>query len=259
MARTLKPGVYQITNLKNGKSYVGSSTINVHQRYNDHKSQLKTGIHPNIHLQRSYNKHGLEVFSFQVLEYCTNVLEREQFYMDALKPEYNIEVIAGNSAGTKRSEETCLKISKSKLGNKNRTGMKKTEEEIEAIRNTLKAGYRSGRISHPMEGKTHRPESIVLLKKAKQGNSIRRDHPTYTDFEKLDPITLVVLGTYRTARECIESVGRSRKGDASGILYACRNQTKAFGFKWRSKNVQVKSDELLETPTGTISSQAGQE
>lgn len=248
MARTLKPGVYRITNLKNGKFYIGSSTINVHQRYNDHKSQLKAGIHPNIHLQRSYNKHGLEVFSFQVLEYCTNVLEREQHYMDTLKPEYNIEVIAGNSAGTKRSKETCLKIGKSKLGNKYRSGMKKTEEEVEAIKNTLKEGYQSGRISHPMEGKTHRSDSIELLKKAKKGNSIRRDHPTYTDFEKVDPSTLEVLATFKTARECAESVGKLKKEAASGILSACRRQGTAFGFKWRSKNVQVKSGELLEKP-----------
>ncbi len=78
------------------------------------------------------------------------------------------------------------------------------------------------------------------------GSSTINVHRRY--FEKLDPVTLEVLGTYWTARECAESVGKFKKEDSSGIMYACRNQTKAFGFKWRSKNVQVKSGELLEKP-----------
>lgn len=246
--RTLKPGVYRITNLRNGKFYIGSSTINVHQRWNDHKSQLKKGIHPNIHLQRSYNKHGFEAFKMDVLEYCLNVLEREQFYIDELKPQYNIEHIAGNSCGVKRSKETCKKIGISKIGNTNRKGTIRTLDERTKISDTLKQGYKSGKIIHPMLGKNHTSDSIIKLKNSKIGNTIRKNNPTYTDFYKLDKNTGSIIAYFKTARECIDSCNITRKSGISAVLHACRNNTVAFGFKWTSSNVQVKSGELLGTP-----------
>ena len=48
-----------------------------------------------------------------ILEYCDiNILiEREQYYLDLLKPEYNILKVAGNRLGSKQSEVTKIKIS----------------------------------------------------------------------------------------------------------------------------------------------------
>ena len=45
------------------------------------------------------------------MEYCepSVLLEREQYYLDTLKPEYNILKTAGTTAGVKRSEATILK------------------------------------------------------------------------------------------------------------------------------------------------------
>ena len=37
-------------------------------------------------------------------------MDREQYYLDCLKPEYNILKIAGSSLGFKHSEETKVKI-----------------------------------------------------------------------------------------------------------------------------------------------------
>lgn len=53
-------------------------------------------------------KYGFDNFNLEILEFCTveNVLEREQYYIDLLKPEYNILKEAGNSLGYEHSEET---------------------------------------------------------------------------------------------------------------------------------------------------------
>ena len=57
-----------------------------------------------------------------------NILNREQFYIDKLKPEYNLLKIAGSRLGTKLSEFSRSKISKSL------TGFKASELTKEKIR-----------------------------------------------------------------------------------------------------------------------------
>jgi|APSaa5957512622_1039677.scaffolds.fasta_scaffold69422_2 group I intron endonuclease len=82
-------GVYKITNNVNGKFYIGSSN-NVYRRFNSHLSSLRSNSHSNEILQRSWNKYGEDNFSFAILEVCDNRLEREQFFIDDLIPDYNI-------------------------------------------------------------------------------------------------------------------------------------------------------------------------
>ena len=85
-------GIYQITNVFNGKKYVGS-TVDFERRWKRHLDNLRKGRHHNSRLQRAYNKYGEGVFEFSVLEYVgtnRNLLEREQFYINLLHPEYNV-------------------------------------------------------------------------------------------------------------------------------------------------------------------------
>ena len=60
-------GIYQIKNLINNKIYIGS-TINLKQRFNDHKKLLRHNKHPNNHLQSSWIKHGESNFVFELIE-----------------------------------------------------------------------------------------------------------------------------------------------------------------------------------------------
>jgi group I intron endonuclease len=50
-------------------------------------------------------------FRLEILEYCakSETIKKEQFYIDLLKPEYNILTKAGSSLGYKHSEETRVK------------------------------------------------------------------------------------------------------------------------------------------------------
>jgi hypothetical protein len=121
MNTLFKSGIYQIRNLNNNKKYIGSS-VNILRRFNEHKSRLNRKIHKNIHLQRAFNKHGINCFVYEVLCYCTeeHLLGIEQYYLNVLNPEYNICKIAYSTLGTKQpnkfSGAALEKMSKAREG-----------------------------------------------------------------------------------------------------------------------------------------------
>ena len=92
----MKIGIYRIKNLINNKIYIGS-TKNIKARWAKHKTLLKHNKHQNIHLQKSWNKYGESAFIFEIIEECEidNLLNREQFFIDSLDPEYNQTKITG--------------------------------------------------------------------------------------------------------------------------------------------------------------------
>jgi group I intron endonuclease len=63
-------------------------------------------------IYRSLLKNGYSKFSLEILEYChaEKCLEREQYYLYLIKPEYNILKKAGSSLGFKHSAETKTKL-----------------------------------------------------------------------------------------------------------------------------------------------------
>lgn len=84
-------GIYMITNLINNHRYIGSS-VNVYTRLLRHRAILRSNTHFNPHLQNAWNKYQENNFIWTLLEKCTedSRFEREKYYIDLLKPEYNI-------------------------------------------------------------------------------------------------------------------------------------------------------------------------
>lgn len=126
MADTKDTGVYVIRNKLNDKRYVGStSRMGIQQRWWVHKNDLKKGRHHSIRLQRSWNKHGPDVFEWLVIEKCepAECVSREQVWIDTFdssnpKRGYNISPTAGSRLGAVTSEETKQKQRLAKLGKK---------------------------------------------------------------------------------------------------------------------------------------------
>jgi len=113
----MNSGIYQIRNVINEKIYIGSA-INIDRRWNEHVSLLKRTKHHSRHLQSAWNKYGEENFEFSILEECEKeqLVEREQYYLDTLCPEYNVCKIAYSQLGMKHTPEAREKMSISRRG-----------------------------------------------------------------------------------------------------------------------------------------------
>lgn len=139
-------------------SYIGSA-VNVSNRWKRHKKDLKNGKHHSIHLQRAYNKYGINNFIFLILEEIVDncdILSKEQYYLDKFKTfkrknGYNINPIAGSNLGRKFNKSTREKQSAIRKG--------KTYEDIFGKnRANIMKNAASKRIlgkNNPMFGKTH--------------------------------------------------------------------------------------------------------
>lgn len=148
-----KSGVYILYNIFTGRKYVGSSR-NLPHRKSCHFHGIRRGRHENYKIQNEFNEYGEEGFRWEVLEYTSpdDLVEREQFWLDSIKPELNILLKADNHQctqtdksklarqsqaekmrGRKASDETKRKMSQSHLLHwadpKNREKLKRTPEQ----------------------------------------------------------------------------------------------------------------------------------
>jgi hypothetical protein len=105
-----KAGVYRWVNKINGNTYVGSS-VDIGNRLYSYYS-LRSLAKSNRPIERALLKHGFSNFSLEILEYCDikEALNREQYYLDNLKPEYNIVETAGSTLGYKHTPESLKKM-----------------------------------------------------------------------------------------------------------------------------------------------------
>ena len=114
-----KAGVYQFINLLTEESYVGSSTnlsVRFRQYYN--YNYISSPARGKSVIYLSILRNGYSNFSLTILEYCEikDCINREQFYIDLIKPSMNILQMAGSSLGFKHSEETKALISLANSG-----------------------------------------------------------------------------------------------------------------------------------------------
>ena len=125
-------GIYEIRNIINNKKYVGSAA-SIKSRWEKHRRTLRNNDHANPHLQNAWNKYGEFSFTYSILEVCPKniLIEREQYYIDLLCPEYNIRKVASSNYGLKRTKEMNEKTSKSMKGKQNCLGNKQSKETIE--------------------------------------------------------------------------------------------------------------------------------
>lgn len=217
----MNSGIYQIRNTINNKVYIGS-TVNFENRWSDHKHTLKKGKHGNPHLQYSYNKHGIDCFTFSILECCPPfkeiLLSTEQKYLDQLKPEYNICKIAGSRQGIKHSEEVRQKISN--LG-RGRICSEETRKTLsQKLTGKIVSLVTRQKLSNSRIGKKLSEETKTLIAKKNKGRILSEESRkkisdkslgrTFTK-ETRNKISLAKTGNFYSEEQKLKSFGKLRK------------------------------------------------
>jgi group I intron endonuclease len=107
-----KSGIYLWRNKDSGNIYIGSS-IDLTRRFLKYYNVNTLIKNTNMIINVALIKYGYSSFELVILEYCTaeNVISREQYYIDLLKPEYNILKKAYSWKGHHHSMETIAKFS----------------------------------------------------------------------------------------------------------------------------------------------------
>ena len=81
-------GVYKITNIITGDFYIGSSK-DTERRWAQHKRLSVWKLRPGMKLYQAFIKYGLDNFTFEIIEETADLHNREQYYIEKLKPIYN--------------------------------------------------------------------------------------------------------------------------------------------------------------------------
>lgn len=123
--------IYKITNMVNGKSYIGQTINTVEERWKRHQQDALTG-RLNTHFARAIRKYSPKNFQVSIIEQVNSqeeLTKREQYwinYYNSIKEGYNetnaIEKCGGNTYMSKTEEELKEigeKIRQKKQGNLN--------------------------------------------------------------------------------------------------------------------------------------------
>ena len=153
-------GIYQITNAINGKRYIGKSK-DIRSRWLGHIRDNRKGKAVNKYFQRSWETHGEDSFTFQILEIVSDLKmlgEREGKWILQESPEYNIMPA---DADWSNAEEVYRRISESHKG-----VPKNFSEEVNRERKRKLSEAHKGKkmkFSNPKE----RAEKIAASKRGK--------------------------------------------------------------------------------------------
>ena len=172
-----KSGIYQIQNQADGKCYIGSAR-NVRFRLRAHLRMLCRGAHHNRHLQRAFDLHGESQFVVIVLEEVEDVeqlVTREQYYLDALKPEYNFCPIAYSALGFHHSAKARVRISETHKGDGNAFFGKHHSDKTRTQMSRAHMGERNSMYglhgeANPNYGRRHTEETRRKISEALKGH-----------------------------------------------------------------------------------------
>ena len=149
--------VYKITNTVTGDFYIGSSN-DVKKRWREHKCPSIWNKCPNNPMYLDMRKYGTDKFDFQVLAEveAEKLKEKEQYFIETLKPTYNS--IRANGCDIERKKKSRKKAcNKYKKSDKGKEAQKKYESQLcryngkTLTLGALRKRFRKAGIEHPVQ------------------------------------------------------------------------------------------------------------
>lgn len=266
----MNSGIYVILNLENGKHYVGSA-VNFDDRWSVHRHHLKKGTHHNPKLQCAWNKYGEDSFRFDRIEVVSNeeLIQREQFWIDATTPFYNICRVAGSRLGAKLTEEQrranseCQKqfwnspegVDARRRMTESKTGRVTSEETKAKLREHFAGKPLSdehlAKISASLMGKKYRPkteEERAAISQAMTGRKLSQ--------ETIDKMVASRAGFKHTD----ESIERMKMVKRKYVFTATNKEGEKFVFndmKWFCQGRDLDYQSMYRVARGVQSEHRG--
>ena len=178
--------IYRITNLVNGKTYIGQHKYkDLNDKYMGSGKLIKKAI----------EKYGRENFTKTILysniqyKETANDVERFAIAKERVigKAEYNLADGGGGSSGVHHTEEARRKLSESKKGNSWNKGKPKSEEQKKKM-----SELRKGKSNTFWKGKHHTEETKKKMRESLKGRQFSEEHK-----KKLSEAKLRMLEAYR--------------------------------------------------------------
>lgn len=227
-------GIYKITNLINNHCYVGLSN-NIERRWKEHITP-KNINNKKTNIAKAFRKYGIANFKFEVLEECSieQLNVKEQYYIQILKPIYNMNKGGKGNLGHKLSNEFkdyLRKVAKQQWENKTE------EEKKKQIKNNLTGPKVGHMVSEDTRDKLRKAnlgkkQSLDTIMKRSRSNKGKLKGNTNGNKKvaMLDIETLRIIKTFESVKAAAKYVG-ARPEMISVVLKGKRNKTK--GYKWK--------------------------
>jgi len=199
-----KSGIYMWKNNNNKKFYIGSS-VDLKRRFTSYFNLNYLVKESSLYLHRALLKGGYSAFSLYVLEYCEkeNLIDREQYYFDLLKPTYNLCTVAGSTLGRSHDENTKENISKSKKGTY-------SEEDNHFYGKTHTLEARNKMVETKLF-KALSEETKEKISTTMKGRKLTEEHKTNLSLAKKNPKKISVLDIRTNVETFFDSINQAEK------------------------------------------------
>lgn len=201
--------IYKITNKINQKSYIGKTIKTIEERFKEHIYDSKRRCEENRPLYSAMNKYGIENFTIETIEECSNEVasEREQFWIQAyatFKNGYNATI--GGDGKPYIDYNLVVELYK----------QFKNQKKVAEV-----MGIHLSTVSYILDIMNIEKISKYEVGKLNLGKPIKQ----------IDKNTGEIIHIYDTVAEAKRALGI--KNSNSHITEVCRGKRKtAYGYKW---------------------------
>jgi len=172
--------IYRVTNIINGKIYVGQTVQTLEYRKNSHFNESKRS---RFYFHQAIIRYGQKNFIWTILEHCDSKEELDEMEFHYIKQYnsfrpggYNLTYGGDGTLGLIPNEETRNKMSKASKGHK----MTETARQKLILNHADFSGKNNpmyGVVS-PMKGKHHSNETIRKISMKLKGRRLSEEHKT---------------------------------------------------------------------------------